>query len=141
MFTIPDAARNRLFVKTMTQPDPNSDVSVVCQCGKSLKVPAKFAGKAVKCPACQTPIRVPGAEKPASSGQDDTFVNRGLLELLDEAGFTATRTGHRCPSCRAELPQEAVICVECGYNFETGRTMSTRQAKRPTAKRPPGAGH
>lgn len=37
------------------------------QCKKGLKVPASFAGKRVKCAACQKPIQVPAAPPPAAT--------------------------------------------------------------------------
>lgn len=32
----------------------------------------------------------------------------------------------KCFSCNAELPADAVICVNCGFNFKTNRQMSTQ---------------
>ncbi len=32
----------------------------------------------------------------------------------------------QCFSCNAELPANAVICVNCGFNFKTNRQMSTQ---------------
>ena len=31
-----------------------------------------------------------------------------------------------CVSCKAELPADAVLCVNCGFNFKTNRQMSTQ---------------
>lgn len=37
-------------------------ISIQCQgCARTLKVKDEFAGRAVKCPACQTPLKVPAA--------------------------------------------------------------------------------
>ena len=33
-----------------------------------------------------------------------------------------------CPGCTEPLPQEAVICVKCGYNMKLGRKMKTLTA-------------
>lgn len=35
------------------------NISITCQCGKSLKVKPEFAGKKVRCPQCQTVLQVP----------------------------------------------------------------------------------
>lgn len=36
-------------------------------CGKAMKAPDKYAGKAVKCPSCGSALRVPGGESPAAA--------------------------------------------------------------------------
>jgi hypothetical protein len=33
--------------------------------------------------------------------------------------------GRQCPSCRGPLPSPAVVCVNCGYNLNTGVKMTT----------------
>jgi hypothetical protein len=43
-------------------------IAVSCQCGKSFKVKDEMAGKAVRCPACRGPIRIPGAKGAAVAG-------------------------------------------------------------------------
>ncbi len=40
-------------------------IHVVCPCGKKLNAAEKYAGKKVKCPACQQPLRIP---LPAGAG-------------------------------------------------------------------------
>lgn len=47
-------------------------IEVRCQCGKKLKAPDKYAGREVKCPACQQPISIPAA--PAAVA-DEEFVD------------------------------------------------------------------
>ena len=37
-------------------------IAVSCQCGKSFKVKDEMAGKAVRCPACRGPLRIPGTQ-------------------------------------------------------------------------------
>ncbi len=32
----------------------------------------------------------------------------------------------QCPSCKTELAENAVLCVNCGFNFKTNRQMSTQ---------------
>lgn len=41
-------------------------IKVTCQCGKSFAAKDELAGKAVKCPNCQQPLRIPGAAQPAA---------------------------------------------------------------------------
>lgn len=46
-------------------------ILVSCKCGKQMKVKDELAGKAVRCPDCKTPLRIPGAVPAgaASSGK------------------------------------------------------------------------
>jgi hypothetical protein len=37
-------------------------IAVNCRCGKAFKVKDHLAGKAIRCPSCQQPLRVPGAK-------------------------------------------------------------------------------
>ena len=37
-------------------------IAVNCQCGKTFKVKDQLAGKAVRCPTCKKPLRIPGAK-------------------------------------------------------------------------------
>jgi len=41
-------------------------IKVQCACGKSFAAKDELAGKTVKCPACQQPLKIPGAS-PASA--------------------------------------------------------------------------
>ncbi|GMU34596.1 MAG: hypothetical protein AMXMBFR20_24680 [Planctomycetia bacterium] len=43
-------------------------ISVGCKCGKQLKVKDELAGKAVRCPACKSALRIPG-EPAAAVGE------------------------------------------------------------------------
>jgi hypothetical protein len=118
-------------------------IKVTCQCGKSFAAKDELAGKAVKCPNCQQPLRIPGASaapakaaakpaaqpalaaaaapsKPAAAplgGSDDLFAEVGLQQQA-----LNTRP---CPGCTAPMSPEAVICIKCGYNTKLGRRMET----------------
>lgn len=96
-------------------------IQFACKCGRSLSVPDNLAGKAVKCPQCKQPLRVPQVQEAAAGPAP---VARGLEDLLDEVGMTAAEDGYEgqhCPGCNAPIADNAVICVECGLNIETGR--------------------
>lgn len=43
-------------------------ISVTCKCGKQMKVKDELAGKAVRCPNCKGPLRIPGVAVGASAG-------------------------------------------------------------------------
>ena len=73
------------------------------------KVPTKSAG---------APIR-PARPVPSS----DRF--NPLLDLLDEAGVKSQSTLPTCPNCQAEMSPTAIICIQCGFNRETGERLET----------------
>lgn len=50
-----------------------------------------------------------------------------LDDLLDDVGLTASKTGQRCPECRADWQPGSVLCVHCGYNAELGKQIKTRR--------------
>lgn len=96
-------------------------INVKCKCGQAFSAKEEMAGKAVKCPNCAQPLRIP---QPAAAQADDASAPGGLTDLLDEVGLKAKHedyVGRRCPSCDDPLAQNAVLCVGCGYNLETGK--------------------
>jgi WD40 repeat protein len=54
-------------------------IPIACACGKKLQAPDAYAGKLVRCPACQLPISVP-IPQPAEA--DDEVVE--AIEVLDD---------------------------------------------------------
>jgi uncharacterized OB-fold protein/uncharacterized membrane protein YeaQ/YmgE (transglycosylase-associated protein family) len=111
---------------------------VRCKCGKAVKVPAKFAGKAVKCPGCGDAVRIPAAVAAGSAPGAGTSRPRGTASgadpavnaLLDEVDLGKSRTGRRCPECRHDLEPNDVLCVKCGYNTETGKKIKTKKVQK-----------
>jgi len=91
-------------------------IPVSCQCGYQVDAPDQYAGKQVSCPACQNPLQVPLPQQ----APIDTMLD----EMLSDAGITAVTPGsYRCPNCTANIPGGAIICLECGYNVESGQMM------------------
>jgi len=81
-------------------------IKVKCECGKRINVLDDHAGRQVRCPSCMSMVAVPG-------------------EADDEAGY-ATEQVRKCPGCKREWPVDTALCIDCGYNFETGRKMRTK---------------
>lgn len=110
-------------------------VQVKCSCGKVLKVRDELAGKAVKCPGCQSVLRVPAAgqtgspaAKPAKPAKPAGAAKRAgappppsndLDDLFQEAGFEQ-RAGKVCPKCFGTISPDAVLCTHCGFHLQTG---------------------
>ena len=107
-------------------------IQINCQCGKSLKVPDAAAGKAVKCPGCGATVRVPsgsgGTPKQAAqrAAEPQESAAGRINDLFDEEGMTA-RVEAICPSCRSEMPANAVLCTKCGYHKESGQRFESHQ--------------
>jgi len=101
-------------------------IKVTCKCGQSFAAKDQLAGKAVKCPNCAQPIRIPKPKQKPAAGQPSAApASGGIGDLLDEVGMAGHEhdeyKGPRCPSCDAPLAHNAVLCVECGFRLETGR--------------------
>jgi hypothetical protein len=107
-------------------------IKVTCQCGKSFAAKDELAGKAVKCPACQKPLRIPepaaaaSAQPPAPAAANKAAASAAASDLFDEIGLAPVAPGMRpCPGCGSPLKPEVVICIDCGYNTKLGRKMET----------------
>ncbi len=111
-----------------------------------MAVKDEFAGKAVKCPACQQTVRVPAAA-PAAAGAPAggtrsaapgrpaaTMAARpaaaapagGLDDLFEEEGLRAA-SGPTCPACGGSIKPGTVLCTNCGMNLQTGERLSGYQ--------------
>lgn len=96
-------------------------IRVKCVCQQQFDAPDHLAGKTVKCPKCASPIAIPN---PAMAKAAPVAPNH-MASLLDEAGVKQ-RSATGCPACGTPFPPDAVLCVECGYNFRTGRKLETK---------------
>lgn len=112
-------------------------IKVTCACGQSFAAKDELAGRTVKCPKCSRPLAIPAAggagavpasplvpqPAPAAAAAPAGYQPSGLF---DEVGIQSTPVGTQpCPGCRAPMPMQAVVCVQCGYNLKLGRRMET----------------
>ncbi|MFN7769544.1 MAG: HEAT repeat domain-containing protein [Planctomycetaceae bacterium] len=93
---------------------------VQCQCGKKLQAKAELAGKTAKCPACGQPVKLPAAPPAATATPSSEAPEK------------------ECPRCFAMAPAAQILCLSCGYDFRTGKTVKV--TGKPTAKPPPTSG-
>lgn len=116
-------------------------ISVQCNsCSTKLKVRDELAGKRVKCPKCSQTLEIPAAvtkkstqtmgvrtANPASDPDDYRLAPafNPMLDLLDEAGIESAARGRVCSNCGSDLSALAIICIECGFNNETGKRIET----------------
>lgn len=78
-------------------------ITVECSCGKRMQVADDRAGRKVRCSVCQEVVRVPG-------------------QAEEDVGY-AMADSIKCPKCKREWPGATVLCIDCGYNFKTGRAV------------------
>ncbi len=112
-----------------------------CKCGAKLKVPVSAAGRKARCPKCENifVIPAPKIKKPVEVEpikdpfEDGTF---GLEELAAmERSAPALEPSSRgvakqpCPKCNTMLDGGVMLCVSCGYNRETGKTVKGARTK------------
>jgi len=106
-------------------------------CKKQLKGPVELQGKKVRCKACAKvfvvedtaplPAGKPEASKPGLKGKD---APTGQMYRMTEA----LQGVPRCPHCAAEMEsEEAIICLQCGYNQLTGQRINVVKTYNTTA--------
>ena len=103
-------------------------------CGAGFQAKDSLAGKRVKCPKCSQPITIgqptasKGRSEKSAAKQASVAASAGhnpLLDLLDEVDVKPAVRGPVCPNCSNSMSQMAVVCVQCGYNIETGKQLKT----------------
>ena len=116
--------RNQPAATDSAAPAADGLLRVQCQCGKKLQAKRELAGKTAKCPACGQPVKLPAAPTVASASPTPT----------------AAAPEKECPRCFAMAPEVQILCLSCGYDFRTGKTVKVtgKPAAKPPA--PPGPG-
>ena len=95
-----------------------ADIQFICPgCQQVLEAPAEAGGSTVQCPACGVDLRIPGSNEPAAAQAGATA--RGTAA----AGSTARRVA--CQACGAEMAEDCVLCLHCGFHRTLGRRLST----------------
>lgn len=104
-------------------------VRLKCSCGKVLAVRDELAGKAVKCPGCAKPLKVPAAGAAKSAGAKRAAAPAAKSELDDlfaEEGFDR-QVAAACPQCGVEMKAGSVLCTKCGFNKTTGERLESHK--------------
>ncbi|MSR57349.1 MAG: zinc-ribbon domain-containing protein [Planctomycetaceae bacterium] len=107
-------------------------VKVRCpSCDKSLSAPDAARGKAIKCPGCETKIRVPAGDGDSSSSSRKVSTKAPTRKKAspDSSEFLSTVDLSKvidsgtalCTKCGAEIPDEAMECPKCGVDPTTGQ--------------------
>ncbi|MFM8289130.1 MAG: HEAT repeat domain-containing protein [Planctomycetaceae bacterium] len=138
------AARNQ--PPAGASPPPGDDLlRVQCPCGKRLQAKGTLAGKTVRCPACAAAITLPS---PATTTDPATEESTATNSTTTDSSATFPALSDRptppvekeCPRCFATAPGVQVLCLSCGYDFRTGRTVkvAAKPATKPTHPKKPG---
>lgn len=112
---------------------PSDHIKVHCQCGKKLAVPSSAVGRKARCPACkQTFVITEPRFAPAPDPEPVPLEGGGsvidqLAQQEAAAGATPQMQKDECPMCRVAMAPGARICVSCGYDTKSGRTLTTSE--------------
>lgn len=120
-------------------------IKVSCQCGQQFAAKDELAGKVVKCPKCQQPLKV-GSPTAALQAGAPLAAPSAVASLLDEVGFHVHKdkeeeTVQHCPACDAKISDHAVLCVYCGFHLETGKFVKGVAGSGPGAITQKAEGH
>jgi hypothetical protein len=122
-----DFARlNSLFPWPMHNPttavggEPTLDIVFRCHdCDRQIALPERPANGKITCPSCRAILHVP---------------EPGGVPENPHVAYTTPQV-KRCPQCNKETTAEAVLCVGCGYNFQTGQQTRKAVVRVKTMKR------
>lgn len=92
-------------------------ISLTCRCKSILDVEAHLAGTVVRCPRCGESLMVPRPKGASTAAGDE----EDSYELAPEEPLPPKSP--TCPSCGADLPSGAVLCVQCGYHLQLKKHM------------------
>ena len=65
-------------------------IPMTCSCGRELKVKPEFAGKKVRCPDCQSVLRVPTTEAPAPDEPEGPTLSDRAADITRQAASKAS---------------------------------------------------
>jgi hypothetical protein len=109
------------------------------ECGRRLRVGPELAGKRVRCPGCRKVVPAPAGTAPVTAATDliiplldpDPPPDTGVVvappipvEPIDD-DQPAPAGPDACPGCGRFLDPGAVICLDCGFNRQTGKQLRT----------------
>lgn len=89
-----------------------ANIHLVCgNCNAEFEVMDELAGLLATCPQCRGQVAVPLSAEHVSQAP----------KLQIKMGSPVATAYRNCPSCGSLVQEEAVFCVQCGYNFKTGK--------------------
>lgn len=109
-------------------------IAVRCpECGREMKVRAELEGKKIRCKDCEAvfpvkappPPKKPAPAKKPPAGPPKRTEDEGEYGNPNPYGVTTVDLTPRCPHCATELDEDAVLCVNCGFNVLTREHLKT----------------
>jgi hypothetical protein len=97
-------------------------IAVTCPNGHKLRVKDALGGKRVACPKCKAPFRIPTVDE-----YEADIAPPELLE--DRPAAKPSAGGKACPSCGAALAPDSVLCIDCGLDLRSGKSLQAMSAK------------
>ncbi len=96
-------------------------IEFTCRCQARIKVKDEYAGRRVKCPKCGEALTVPRQE-PIPTAKAIRLPVAACVVAPEQAYPVAPEPppvtrANVCPSCNADLPAQAVMCIQCGYHL------------------------
>jgi hypothetical protein len=119
-------------------------IAISCpKCEKQINAPASVAGKKIRCKECRHvfTVKAPPAAKarPGKPAKEDEAVPVAAAAEEEEEegsnpyGVTDMEFLPRCPFCAKQMEDEdAVICLNCGYNTQTRERVGTKKTHETT---------
>lgn len=107
-------------------------------CKQPLRVPTPRPKRS----ATGVPVAVGAASGDSSAGGESSISLAALAEMEERAPVELRELtpkvsrqsdapriagGKDCPDCNASVKPDAVICVHCGHNFESGKRLKTKK--------------
>ena len=105
------------------------------QCGNAMEALKAHGGKKIRCKKCQTLVQVPGQPKsqqtppsePVPLTTEPQFQQPPPMTTPEmKPPFQPPPQTIACPSCGEDIPEDAVLCVHCGFNRQTGQHLKTK---------------
>lgn len=111
-------------------------IAVKCRCGKKFKAKDHLAGKAVRCPACKAPLRIPagGADPSTAAGEERQTGSDSASQIAKtEAAILRVEQARKSKQLSAEeeaaYEQERRKLIE-SYDQLTGKKGFGKKAKK-----------
>ncbi len=118
-------------------------IRVRCQCGRVYAAGSHVAGKTARCKVCGATVHIPDdstqrsdpvsteARDGGGGATDREPEVYGLAGGSNEPTSSCAQreTGglsdsiRRCPNCSVTMAENAILCVQCGYNLHTGKQV------------------
>ncbi|MEM1108530.1 MAG: hypothetical protein AAGH99_07555 [Planctomycetota bacterium] len=102
-------------------------------CQKKIGVKDEYAGRAIKCPGCETRIDIPLPEPQhvAEPSVPADLPDLAGLAALEDQGPARVRSVaaplRTCPKCNATMSEDAVLCITCGHSLDGKRKSLNTQ--------------